>query len=125
MAHSRIGSASRNASASLLPPIRRTRTHEIDIEGRLVGSAQLALPCWPNAPHRAEVQKVLVAPGKRGQGVGRSLMAALHGVAWQQGRSLLILNAPQGGPAGGFFKGARHPEVGGGPRYTGRPAGEA
>src|SRR5262245_43083969 len=124
MAHSRIGSASRHASASLLPPIRRTRTHEIDIEGRLVGSAQLALPCWPNAPHRSEVQKVLVAPGKRGQGVGRSLMAALHGVAWQQGRSLLILNARQGGPAVGFYKGLGYQEVGVVPGYTVGPAGE-
>jgi GNAT superfamily N-acetyltransferase len=93
-------------------------------DGRLVGSAQLALPCWPNAPHRAEVQKVLVAPGKRGQGVGRSLMAALHGVAWQHGRSLLILNARQGGPAVGFYKGLGYQEVGVVPGYTVGPAGE-
>jgi proton glutamate symport protein len=90
----------------------------------LVGSAQLALPCWPNAPHRAEVQKVLVAPGKRGQGVGRSLMAALHGVAWQHGRSLLILNARQGAPAVGFYKGLGYQEVGVVPGYTVGPAGE-
>jgi proton glutamate symport protein len=91
-------------------------------DGRLVGSAQLALACWPNAPHRAEVQKVLVAPGLRGQGVGRSLMAGLHGAAWQQGRSLLILNARHG-PVG-FYKRLGYQEVGVVPGYSVGPAGE-
>jgi GNAT superfamily N-acetyltransferase len=92
-------------------------------DGRPVGSAQLALACWPNAPHRAEVQKVLVAPGLRGQGVGRSLMAALHGAAWQLGRSLLILNARHGGPVR-FYKRLGYQEVGVVPGYSVGPAGE-
>jgi hypothetical protein len=51
-------------------------------------------------------------------------MAALRGAAWQQGRSLLILNARQGAPAVGFYKGLGYREVGVVPGYTLGPAGE-
>ena len=46
-------------------------------QGRLVGTGQLALETRPNSVHRAEVQKVLVHPSARRQGVGRAIMAAV------------------------------------------------
>jgi acetyltransferase len=46
---------------------------------RLIGSGQLALPSWPNARHRAEVQKLLVAAESQGRGVGERLLREMHG----------------------------------------------
>src|SRR4051812_928111 len=56
------------------------------VDGRLVGSGQLALSRWPNASHRAELQKLIVATGMRGRGMGRALMLALHDAARLHGR---------------------------------------
>lgn len=70
---------------------------------RLVGTAQLAFPPWPNARHRAAIHKMLVAREMRGKGIGASLMAALEKVARLRGRSLLILNTRHGGPAERFY----------------------
>ena len=55
-------------------------------ERRIIGSGQLRLPSVPNGLHRAEVQKVFVGGTRRGRGVGRILMAALHDAALQHGR---------------------------------------
>src|SRR3954468_17285073 len=59
----------------------------------IVGTGQLALPIWPNAHHRAEVQKLFVAGALRGRGVGRLLVSALHDAARERGRSLILLSA--------------------------------
>ena len=91
---------------------------------QLVGSGQLALPSWPNARHRAELQKLLVATALRGRGVGRSLVAALHGAARRHGRSLIILNTRRGDPTETFYQGLGYQAVGITPGYTIGPAGE-
>src|SRR2546423_8510447 len=65
--------------------------------GRIVGTGQLALPPWPNARHRAEVQKLVVDGALRGLGIGQALMAALHEAALARGRSLVILGTRAGG----------------------------
>ncbi len=93
-------------------------------DDRLVGSGQLTFPRWPNAPHRAELQKLLVTPALRGQGVGRSLMTALHDTARQRGRSLLLLNTRRGEPPESFYKGLGYKEVGVVPGYSVGPKGE-
>jgi ribosomal protein S18 acetylase RimI-like enzyme len=79
---------------------------------RIAGSVQLALSKWPNAQHRAEVQKLFVASWLRGRGVGTSLMTALHDAAWQRGRSLLLLNTRHGGNAQTFYEGLHYRVVG-------------
>jgi acetyltransferase len=95
------------------------------VADRLVGSGQLALPSWTNARHRAEVQKLLVGAAHRGHGIGRKLVHAMHGSAWQRGRSLLLLNARRGDPAETFYKRLGYQEVGVIPGYTVGAAGEA
>ena len=93
-------------------------------DGRIVGSGQLALSAWPNASHRAEIQKLFVDGALRGQGVGRSLMAALHETARRHGRSLVLLNAAHGGAAERFYKSLGYREVGVIPGYIVGPERE-
>lgn len=45
------------------------------VEGKLVGSAQLAPVARPNGRHRAEVQKLMVLRRYRGRGIAKALMA--------------------------------------------------
>ena len=92
---------------------------------RLVGSGQLALPSWPNARHRAELNKLVVAAALRGHGIGRRLVQAMHDTAWQRGRTLLLLNARRGDPAETFYKRLGYREVGVIPGYSVGSAGEA
>jgi acetyltransferase len=92
---------------------------------RLAGSGQLALPRWPNARHRAEVNKVLVATALRGQGVGRYMLGAMHDAAEQRGRTLLLLNTRRGGRAERFYRGLGYREAGVIPGYGVGPGGEA
>jgi len=90
----------------------------------VVGSVQLNFPPWPNARHRAELQKLLVAPAFRGQGVGRSLMVAVHDAARRHGRSLLLLNTRHRGRAETFYKDLGYREIGVIPGYATGPTGE-
>ncbi|HEX4469398.1 MAG TPA: GNAT family N-acetyltransferase [Gemmatimonadaceae bacterium] len=93
-------------------------------ERRVIGSGQLRLPTVPNGLHRAEVQKVFVSNARRGRGIGRVLMAALHDAARQHGRNLLLLNTRRGGRAEAFYKRLGYREVGVVPGYTMGTAGE-
>jgi len=91
---------------------------------RVVGAGQLLLPSWPNAAHRAEIQKMIVAESLRGQGVGRSLMDALHSVARDHGRTLILLNARHGSSAERFYRALGYEEVGVVRGYMLGPAGK-
>lgn len=93
-------------------------------EDRIVGSGQLAFSGWPNARHRAELQKLFVDPALRGKGVGKALLAAIHSAARQHGRTLLLLNTRRGEPAEAFYRRVGYREVGVVPGYTVGPAGE-
>ncbi|MEP6494129.1 MAG: GNAT family N-acetyltransferase, partial [bacterium] len=76
---------------SLIPEVQDgTRLVLVAFDGdRVVGSGQLKLASFPNAKHRAEVHKLFVANSVRRQGVGRSIMLALHDAALECGRSLI------------------------------------
>lgn len=91
---------------------------------RIIGTGQLEIPHWPNAPHRAELQKLVVTAGLRGHGIGKVLISALHEVARRLGRSLLILNARHGGAAERLYKRLGYREAGVVPGYTVGPGGE-
>jgi acetyltransferase len=95
------------------------------VADRLAGSGQLALPRWPNARHRAEVNKVLVATALRRQGIGRCLLGAMHEAALERGRTLLLLNTRRGGRGEGFYRGLGYREAGMIPGYAVGPKGEA
>lgn len=87
-------------------------------EQRVIASGQLRFPTVPNGLHRAEVQKVFVSNPRRGRGIGRIVMAALHDAARQHGRNLLLLNTRRGGRAEAFYKRLGYREVGIVPGYT-------
>lgn len=65
------------------------------IEGEVAGTVQLYLSPEPNAPHRAEVFKLLVHRDYQRRGIGAALMAAVENEARARGRSLLILDTAQ------------------------------
>lgn len=93
-------------------------------DGRIVGSGQLDLSQWPNARHRAELQKLFVSKTMRGQGVGTLLMTALHAAARDRGRSLILLGTTRGAPSERFYRGLGYEEIGVIPGYTVGSAGE-
>ncbi len=65
-------------------------------DGRIVGSTLLFRMTQPNAPHRAEIGKVLVHRDARRRGIGRALMEAAETLAREEGRWLLILDTQSG-----------------------------
>ena len=62
------------------------------LDGQLAGSVQLGLDTQENQPHRAEVEKLLVAPALRRQGVGAGLVRRVEQAALRMGRTLLTLD---------------------------------
>lgn len=89
-----------------------------DGAGRLVGSGQLALEPRANGRHRAEVQKVMVAPEARGKGTGRALMEGLEREAHRAGRTLLLLDTREGDAAEHLYRRLGWQEAGRIPGYT-------
>lgn len=94
------------------------------VDGFLVGSGQLALPRWPNARHRAEVQKLIVSSTLQGRGVGGALLAGLHHAARERGRSLLLLNTRRGDSPESFYKALGYRVAGVIPGYSVGPSGQ-
>ena len=73
-------------------------------DGALVGSVQVELARRETAPHRAEVQKLIVDPRWRGRGVARALMARAEAAARERGRTLLMLDTFEGTVADGMYR---------------------
>lgn len=72
--------------------------------GRIVGSTLLIRSRNANAPHRAEIGKVIVHRSVRRQGVARRLMAAAEALARDEGRWLLLLDTVAGSPADAMYR---------------------
>jgi len=70
-----------------------------DNGAKLVATAVLGFAPQPNAPHRAEIGKMLVHSSVRRRGVGRRILAAAEDAARSAGRTLLLLDT-QSGSAG-------------------------
>jgi GNAT superfamily N-acetyltransferase len=66
------------------------------VNGVLAGTVTLHIGTPPNAPHRAEVQKLLVHPDARRHGLARALMQLVEREAEHAGRSLLTLDTRAG-----------------------------
>ncbi|HEX4765522.1 MAG TPA: GNAT family N-acetyltransferase [Lichenihabitans sp.] len=73
-----------------------TRLFVGDDGQRLVATALLFPARQPNAPHRAEVGKMLVLFSARRQGLGRRLLTAVEAAARAAGRTLLLLDTESG-----------------------------
>ena len=93
-------------------------------QGRIVGSAQLALEARANGRHRAEVQKVMVLPSHRRRKIAAGLMAELEKLARARAVRLLFLDTSDGhGGAREFYEALDYIYVGGIPGYALDPDG--
>lgn len=96
-----------------------------DASRAIIGSAQLALESRANGRHRAEVQKVMVRPACRRQGLARRLMAELEAQAQARGVWLLFLDTSDShAGARQLYEALAYTYVGGIPDYATNPQGE-
>jgi GNAT superfamily N-acetyltransferase len=65
-------------------------------DSRLIATVMLIYAPQPNAPHRAEIGKMLVLSAERRQGLGRRLLDAAEAAALAAGRTLLLLDTESG-----------------------------
>ena len=89
-----------------------------EIDGRVVGTAQLQPAESANGRHRGEVAKVLVHPGWQRRGIGRQLMLALEPAARAQGRTLLVLDTREGDPSNRLYAACGWTEAGRVPNWA-------
>ena len=95
-----------------------------ELNGAVVGMAQVAPSDAQNAAHRAEVQRVAVAAEARGMGVGRELMLGVEREARARGLTLLWLTTHDGSAAARFYEALGYSRLGVMPNYSRRPDGE-
>jgi GNAT superfamily N-acetyltransferase len=76
------------------------------LDGELAGTVQLMLDGPENAPHRAEVAKLMVAPAARRRGVGTALIRRVEQTARGIGRRLLFLDTRAGTAAEALYRAA-------------------
>jgi GNAT superfamily N-acetyltransferase len=95
----------------------------VDSDDRVLGTISLVRAHYPNGAHRAEVVKLLVHRGARGQGVAPALMAALEARAAAEGRTLLVLDTETGSLAEHLYTRWGWSRVGNIPDYAVSPAG--
>jgi ribosomal protein S18 acetylase RimI-like enzyme len=81
-------------------------------DDQVVGTVQLYLSPEPNAPHRAEIHKLLVHSSRRNQGIGEALMLEVEREARNHKRSLLLLDTAQGGAGERLYRRLGWQEVG-------------
>jgi ribosomal protein S18 acetylase RimI-like enzyme len=84
----------------------------------IVGTVQLELATKPNGLHRAEVQKLMVDPRARRQGIGRELMIAVDAAARAAGRTLLVLDTREGDAAEQLYLAQGYTPAGRIPHYA-------
>jgi GNAT superfamily N-acetyltransferase len=91
--------------------------------GGICGTVQMIMALPENQPHRAEVTKMLVHRRARRQGVGSALMRATEGVARENGKNLLVLDAVTGGEAAQLYEKLGWARVGDVPNFALLPDG--
>ncbi|MFG3438874.1 GNAT family N-acetyltransferase [Nonomuraea sp. NPDC047897] len=89
----------------------------------IVGTVGLVLARKPNGSHRAEIVKLMVHPGARGDGLGRALLGAAERAAAATGVSLLLLDTETGSTADRLYPAAGWARYGVVPGYATDPAG--
>ena len=90
---------------------------------RLVATVLLTLARQPNAPHRAEIGKMLVHSSLRRQGIGRRLLTAAEDAARAAGRTLLLLDTETGSAGDALYRRCGWIEIGQVPEHAFRPDG--
>jgi GNAT superfamily N-acetyltransferase len=95
-----------------------------DIDGRVVGTVQLYLSPDANAPHRAEIYKLLVHRDFQRQGIGLAIMQFVEREATIRKRSLLLLDTVEGGASERLYRRLGWHEVGAVPHHVVDPHGQ-
>lgn len=95
------------------------RQHE-----RVVGTLTLSAAVMPNGRHRAEINKLLVHPATRRQGIGRQLMQLAERRAQVLGKTLLVLDTRSGDVATQLYLSLGWQIAGSIPGYAESIAGE-
>lgn len=90
---------------------------------RLVGTVMLMFAPQPNAPHRAEIGKMLVLSTARRQGLGARLLGAAEAAALAAGRTLLMLDTETGSAGDRLYRRCGWTVLGGVPDHAYRPEG--
>lgn len=90
---------------------------------RLVATVMLTHAQQPNAPHRAEIGKMLVLSSARRQGLGRRLLAAAEEAARAAGRTLLMLDTETGSAGDRLYRSCGWVELGRVPDHAFKPDG--
>lgn len=90
---------------------------------RLVATVMLTHAHQPNAPHRAEIGKMLVLSSARRRGLGRRLLAAAEEAARAAGRTLLMLDTETGSAGDRLYRSCGWMELGRVPDHSFRPDG--
>ncbi len=93
------------------------------LDGDYAGTVQVLLAMPPNQPHRAEIAKLLVAPGFRRHGVARQLMLEAESAALRVGKTLLLLDTAEGDSAEPLYRSLGYTELGVVPGYAFYPDG--
>ncbi|QND63390.1 GNAT family N-acetyltransferase [Mesorhizobium loti] len=93
------------------------------INGEVAGTVQLYLSPEPNAPHRAEIFKLLVHRDFQHRGIGAALMYAAEEQATRLQRSLLLLDTAQGSDSERLYRRLGWQEIGVVPRHFVDPFG--
>jgi GNAT superfamily N-acetyltransferase len=89
----------------------------------ICGTIQMIMALPENQPHRAEVTKMLVHRRSRRQGVGSALLRATEGIARENGKNLLMLDAVTSGDAARLYEKLGWARVGDVPNFALMPDG--
>lgn len=90
---------------------------------RLVGTVVLSFAPQPNAPHRAEIGKMLVLSHLRRRGLGRRRLGAAETEARSAGRTLLLLDTESGSAGDRLYRSCGWTEYGRVPGHAFTPDG--
>lgn len=91
--------------------------------GELVGTVQVVHAWPPNQPHRADITKLLVHSRARGRGLGQRLMEAAEEAAFDDRKTLLVLDTVTGSSADRLYRRLGWTEVGEIPDFALYPDG--
>ncbi len=95
-----------------------------EVDGCIVGTVQLELSDKSNARHRAEVQKLMVDPEYRKQGVAQKLLEQLEQEALLRRLHLLVLDTETNSPAEFLYRRVGWSHAGDIPNYALTPDGK-